>query len=184
MAGCVSFLSAFAAFKTVPKFGRKRLLVVGQITMGTSLLLTSISIYAGAKTFSVLFMLLFLICYQSTMGPTHWIYIPEILTDAQFGFVVTIHYLNGVEIGLSTEYLIEIMAPSGTFLMFAVITLLGGVFMHLFVKETQGLTDREKKNLYSHPQQIDNSIYVEALEEETIHSARSVDVSEIELDGI
>ena len=82
------------------------------------------------------------------MAPVHWIYIPEILNDAQFGAVVTTHYLNGIYISLCTEYFIEYLRPEGTFLMFATITTLGGVFMAMFVKETQGLSDKEKKSLY------------------------------------
>jgi MFS family permease len=137
------------SYKSVHIFGRKKLFVIGQIGMGLFLLLTSISINLKFSSFSVLFMLMFLIVYQSTMGPTHWIYIPEICTDAQFGFVATIHYLNGVEIGLTTEYMIEYFKPEGTFLLFAIITLLGAIFMQTVVIETRGLIDAQKKQLYA-----------------------------------
>ena len=37
----------------------------------------------------------------------------------------------------------------GTFLYFGVICIIGGIFSMIFVKETKGLTDFEKKNLYT-----------------------------------
>ena len=93
-------------------------------------------------------MLLFLMFHHSTAGSLHWVYIPEILSDAQFGAVVTVHYINGIEIVLTTEYMIKYLKPEGTFLFFAVVSILGGFFMMAFVKETKGLTDKEKKCLY------------------------------------
>ncbi len=65
------------------------------------------------------------------MGSIYWIYIPEILTDAQFGAVMTVYYINGVEISLCSEYMIKYLQPQGTFLFFSVITLLGAIFIFL-----------------------------------------------------
>ena len=61
-------------------------------------------------------MSMFQVAYQITMNAVHWVYVPEILSDQQWGFVATIHYLNGVELALVSEYMIEYMRPEGTFL--------------------------------------------------------------------
>jgi len=43
---------------------------------------------------------------------------------------------------------------AGTFFMFGIISLVGTVWCHLYLKETsQGLTDKEKKSLY-YPEDI------------------------------
>eukprot|EP00356_Strombidium_inclinatum_P010695 CAMPEP_0170485480 /NCGR_PEP_ID=MMETSP0208-20121228/4748_1 /TAXON_ID=197538 /ORGANISM="Strombidium inclinatum, Strain S3" /LENGTH=168 /DNA_ID=CAMNT_0010759157 /DNA_START=1185 /DNA_END=1691 /DNA_ORIENTATION=+ len=94
-------------------------------------------------------MLLFTTFFQFFIAPTHWIYVPEILTDAQFGFVATIHYLNGVELSLATEYMVNAFNPEGDILFHCLVTFAGIFFVYFVVKETTGLTDRQKKQLYS-----------------------------------
>ena len=78
-------------------------------------------------------------------GSTHWVYLPEILTDAQFGFVATFHYCNGVELSLVTEYMIKGWKTQGTFLFYSLFTLSGVFWFYYVVKETKGLTDKQKK---------------------------------------
>lgn len=64
-----------------------------------------------------------------SMGPIHWFYLPEVLTDVQFGFVATTHYMNGVEISLVSEYMLRYMTPAGMFLFYAIVTTFGTYFM-------------------------------------------------------
>jgi len=56
--------------------------------------------------------------------------------------------MNGVELSLATEYMIEYMKPEGTFLFYSIIAFLGLFFVIYVLKETQGLTDKQKKELY------------------------------------
>ena len=53
---------------------------------------------------------------QSGAGALHFVYISEVLSDTQLGFIMTICYVNGVEIATLTEYMIKYMTPEGTFL--------------------------------------------------------------------
>jgi hypothetical protein len=83
----------------------------------------------------------FEIIYNATFGPVHWLYLPEVLNDTQFGFIATIHYSNAIEIAFTTEWLIEKVTPSGVFLVYTVISFLGLIFMWFYIRETQGLAD-------------------------------------------
>jgi hypothetical protein len=112
--------------------------------------------------------------WNSTIGPIHWIYIPEILTDAQFGPVLTVHYMNGIEISLCTEYMMYYLKPFGTFLFFATVTFVGGIFMVIFVKETKGLNDKEKKSLYQKHVNI-------PVEMETLNPIEVIELDEIKI---
>ena len=85
---------------------------------------------------------------QVFLAGVHWVYIPEITNDTQFGFVTTIHYSAAVLISGTVEYQIEFMTVAGTFMYFAGINFLGFLFLSKYVKETQGLTDKQKKRLY------------------------------------
>jgi hypothetical protein len=76
------------------------------------------------------------------MAGVHWVYLPEVLTDQQIGTVFFFHYMNGVELSIVTEYLIEYIRPHGTILYHAIITFLGLFFVTFVIKETQGLTDK------------------------------------------
>ena len=73
---------------------------------------------------------------QITIAPIHWIYLPEVLTDIQYGFVTMIRYLNGIEISLVTEYMVQNIKPEGIFILHAVISIFGFFFIVFFVKET------------------------------------------------
>ena len=139
--------------------------------MGISLLMLTFA----PNQYVIIFMIAFIVFYQSTMGPVHWIYIPEICNDDQFRFISTIHYLNGVEIALTTEYFMQLIGAKDIFFMFSLITLLGGLFMLKFVKETKGLTDDEKKTLYW-PEEFKNEEYGDLIEEQKVIADSSISV--------
>ena len=64
------------------------------------------------------------------------------------GFASTIFYMNGVELSLVTEYVVEYLRPEGFFWLQSSITFLGVIFIHKYIIETMGLSDIEKKNIY------------------------------------
>uniref|UniRef100_A0A7S3CSS7 Uncharacterized protein n=1 Tax=Strombidium rassoulzadegani TaxID=1082188 RepID=A0A7S3CSS7_9SPIT len=116
--------------------------------MSLSLFSFALFLHFRVSSLSIASMLSQTLFFQLFFAPVHWIYLPEILSDAQFGFVCMINYLNGVEFTLATEYFIKFLTLEGTFLLHASITLTGVFFMIFVVKETEGLSDREKKQLY------------------------------------
>ena len=75
-------------------------------------------------------------------------YLTEILNDAQFSLAMIASYLGGIEISLVSEYMMKYLKPEGTFLVFSGITFLSIFFYGFVVKETKGLTDVQKKQLY------------------------------------
>lgn len=63
--------------------------------------------------------------------------------------MASFHYFNGVEIAFASEWMIKYLEPDGLFLFYCIITALGFVFMVFFLKETNGLSDKQKKELYT-----------------------------------
>ena len=74
--------------------------------------------------------------------------IPEILSDIQLGFVTTVHYIGGVEISLVSEWMIDTLKPTGLILFYSIFNVFACLMVIIFMRETKGLTDKEKKELY------------------------------------
>lgn len=89
-----------------------------------------------------------MLIFGITEAPLIWIYSAEALNDTQFGVAVLGQTANLLFIAFITEYIIEWIKPEGLFFLFCGSTLIGGIYIKIFLIETQGLTDFEKKSLY------------------------------------
>lgn len=136
------------SFFVLARWGRKPLLEFGYFGMAFDLFLMVFAIRMNNGILVVITMVMFQFFFQTTMGPIHWFYLPEVLNDAQFGFVATFHYSNGIEISMISEYMLKYMKAWGMFLYYAIMTTIGFFFMKFVIKETAGLTDKEKMVLY------------------------------------
>ena len=56
--------------------------------------------------------------------------------------VTTLHYMNGVEMSLVTEFMIDSWGPAGTFFFYGLLNFAGFFFIFFLVRETHGLTDK------------------------------------------
>lgn len=70
------------------------------------------------------------------------------LTDAGFGLSVLGQFLNMFIISSLTELIAASLGPEGFFFLLGGSTLVGAFYIKIFVKETNGLTDKQKKNIY------------------------------------
>ena len=74
--------------------------------------------------------------------------------DAASGFATGAQFINLTLISLTFEYMINSsLKVYGTMWYFAGICLIGFIFCLIFVRETRGLNDKEKKLVYS-PKEI------------------------------
>ena len=97
----------------------------------------------------VVFILTFLVVYQIFNGPIIWLYMSEVPVDTAMGFITLCLWVSQFVIALIAPFLSTAIGPQGCFYMFGSISLVGAVFCYLCVKETRGLTDKEKKLLYA-----------------------------------
>jgi SP family facilitated glucose transporter-like MFS transporter 1 len=101
-----------------------------------------------------MFLMLFIICFEFSLGPLLWIYMSEIMTDKGLSLGVGVNWITTCFIGFFTKSLIDAFGGedkgSGRlFLGCGGITALCGFFVLFVLKETKGLTDQEVANLYS-----------------------------------
>ncbi len=98
----------------------------------------------------VIMMSIFMVAYVITNGPIIWLYVSEIVSDAALGFCLFVLWSFVLLLSLSTNFLMEsFLRPQGVFWIFGAFSLGGAYFNYQFAKETHGLSDKEKKTLYS-----------------------------------
>lgn len=175
-------IGAVASTYIIYRFPRRWLYLRGQFAIAIILALLAYCTYARRGYACMVMIVFFELIQANSIGGLHWIYIPEILTDVQFGFVASFHYFNGVEIAFASEWMIKYLEPDGLFLFYCIITSLGFVFMVFFLKETNGLSDKQKKELYMPKKYRDKTLHysvegdgreiqMDTLQEETSPSA-------------
>lgn len=93
---------------------------------------------------------LFIASFQLSQGSTAWLYVPEVCVDAGTGLAVAAQFINLTLISFTFEFMMNsALEVHGSIWYFAGLTSIGFLFVLLFVRETRGLTDLEKKTLYS-----------------------------------
>ena len=76
-------------------------------------------------------------------------YAAEVAVDTALGLCVLALFLSLLEKAITMEFMVHsAMGAPGMFFILGGVTLLGSAFIQIFVKETKGLSDLKKKQLY------------------------------------
>ena len=99
----------------------------------------------------LIMMVLFIVAYQSTSGPVAWIYAAETTVDAALGFCMLTLWGTVVILSLVCPVLMnkDVLGTSNVFFLLAGFSTLAVVFAFFCFKETKGLSDKEKRELYT-----------------------------------
>jgi len=77
-------------------------------------------------------------------------YAAEVAVDTALGLCILALFLSLLEKAITMEFMVHsAMGPQGMFFLLGGITLAGAVFVWFYIKETKGLSDKEKKQLYT-----------------------------------
>jgi hypothetical protein len=146
MIGLAGFFGALCAILTARSFGRKTLVCTGHCFMGVFLILVGVFSYNLYNDAALVMIMLFLITYQMTDGSITYLYVAEVVVDGALGFCFLCLKGTALIISLTTEYIMDsALHPYGAFWLYGGLTSLGGIMMFIFMRETRGLTDKEKK---------------------------------------
>lgn len=171
MVGCVNWVGALLSPIPLSYFGRKTLLFWGQIVMGLCLVLTGIFQMLDMSIPIIISLCCFITAFQFSQGPIAWMYAAEVAVDTALGLCVLALFLSLLEKAITMEFMVHsAMGPHGMFFLLGSVTLVGAIFIAIFVKETKGLSDIEKKSLYM-PDDLRTQSTAERTEEQ---SAKSV----------
>lgn len=86
----------------------------------------------------------FIMSFQLSQGPIAWMYAGEVATDTGLGLAILALYASLLEKAITMEFMVhsKSFGPQGMFLFLGGVTLVGAVFILIFVKETRGLEDK------------------------------------------
>ena len=141
LVGIVNSAFTFVAIHYVERKGRRKLLLIGVI--GAFLSLASVGIlFALDSTLIIIPLLFYVASFAFSYGPIVWVIISEIFPTRIRGLAASIGsfslMVTGFFITLTNPVLIESIQASGTFFLYAALTLPAIWFIWKFVPETKG----------------------------------------------
>ncbi len=149
MIASVNFFASFVSIITVRLAGRRTLLLGGHFIVALCHLMIGLFIILESSTGVICMTCVFMFVYQNTCEPVGQIYQTEICSDIALGVSTQVLWIVILLESLTTETLMDSpLKPEGVFILFGIFSMLAVGFEWFFVAETQGLSEREKKNLY------------------------------------
>ena len=146
LVGIVNCAFTFVAILNIEKFGRRKLLLIGVIGAFISLSGVGVLFAMGSK-FVIIPLLMYVASFAFSFGPIVWVIISEIFPTRIRGLAVSLGSFSlmatGFVITLTNPILIKTVMPSGTFFIYAALTLPAIWFIWKFVPETKGKTLEE-----------------------------------------
>jgi len=154
LVGVINMFSSLISTQTVKFFGRRTLVVWGH--MFIAIIHCSIGLLnnAGNDIGVLVMLLMFLFVYQNTSGPVAWLYAAETTIDAALGICLltlwgTVFILSLVCPILMSDPKDGGLGQSNVFFMLSGLAVLGSLYSYFALVETRGLSDKEKKLIFT-----------------------------------
>ncbi|MBD0779866.1 sugar porter family MFS transporter [Maribacter sp. ANRC-HE7] len=146
LVGVVNSAFTFVAILNIEKFGRRKLLLIGVV--GAFISLTGVGVlFALGSQYVIIPLLMYVASFAFSFGPIVWVIISEIFPTRIRGLAVALGsfslMVTGFVITLTNPILIDTIQASGTFLLYASLTLPAIWFIWKYVPETKGKTLEE-----------------------------------------
>uniref|UniRef100_A0A7S3I876 Major facilitator superfamily (MFS) profile domain-containing protein n=1 Tax=Favella ehrenbergii TaxID=182087 RepID=A0A7S3I876_9SPIT len=117
--------------------------------MGLSMGAVATLAYFKANLVLVVFIVIFLVFFQLTIGTYAWVYLGQVNCDEGLSIGTLVLWSGCLVISIYTQTMFTELHNTWTFLIFASISLASFIFFMLFLRETKGLSRDEAQNLYS-----------------------------------
>ncbi|WP_298878741.1 D-xylose transporter XylE [uncultured Polaribacter sp.] len=157
--GIVNFLFTIIAIKTVDKYGRKPLMIIGALGMAVAMLSLGFVFFSGATGYLALFcMMLYVASFAMSWGPVTWVLLSEIFPNKIRGRALAIavaaqwisNYLVSLTFPMMNDnsYLTEQFNHGFAYWVYGIMSILATLFIIKFVPETKGKTLEEMEGLW------------------------------------
>ncbi|GAK98049.1 D-xylose proton-symporter ZylE [Nonlabens tegetincola] len=149
--GIVNFLFTIIAIKTVDKYGRKPLMIIGALGMAIAMISLGSVFYAGSTGYLALAcMILYVACFAMSWGPVTWVLLSEIfpnkIRDKAMAIAVAAQWVSNYLVSLTfpmmddNSYLTEQFNHGFAYWIYGAMSLLAMFFVWKLVPETKGVT--------------------------------------------
>lgn len=146
--GIAGVLAAIAAFMFARQYGRKTILLIGEIVMCLLLAFLTHCAITDKQMFTIVGIVLFVFVFNATFGAILWLYVSEILGAKGISLVAFINLSFTVIIGCGGNLLFKLLSDSGTYFFLFLMQILCIYFIYVYVIETLGHSKDECKKLY------------------------------------
>ena len=157
--GVVNFLFTIIAVKSVDKYGRKPLMVIGAAGMAVAMLSLGFVFFCGATGYLALFcMMLYVASFAMSWGPVTWVLLAEIFPNKIRGKALAVavaaqwisNYLVSLTFPIMNDnsYLTGLFNHGFAYWVYGVMSVLALLFILKYVPETKGKTLEEMESLW------------------------------------
>jgi len=157
--GVVNFLFTIIAIKSVDKYGRKPLMVIGAAGMAVAMLSLGFVFFCGATGYLALFcMILYVASFAMSWGPVTWVLLAEIFPNKIRGKALAVavaaqwisNYLVSLTFPIMNDnsYLTGLFNHGFAYWVYGVMSILALLFILKYVPETKGKTLEEMESLW------------------------------------
>ena len=143
--GAINIIGTALALKLLDRLGRRPLLLIGLSGMAVSLLIVACAFFfnvAYIGSFAVLGLLSYIAFFALSMGPITWLILAEIYPHSIRGRAMSIatffNWFSSCFLSLSFLHIFEGLGTEGTFFLFAILSIVGAIFVFRYVPETKG----------------------------------------------
>ena len=127
----------------VSYFSFRFILVGGFLVMGISMAAVAGLAAAEANMILVVFLIIFLVFFQLTLGTYAWVYLGLVNCDEGLSMGTFILWCGCLILSIYTNKMFTNLGSAWTFAIFAAISLASFVFFFFFLKEAKGLSRDE-----------------------------------------
>ncbi|MDC1465808.1 D-xylose transporter XylE [Polaribacter sp.] len=157
--GVVNFLFTIIAVRTVDKYGRKPLMIIGAAGMAVAMLSLGFVFFSGATGYLALFcMMLYVASFAMSWGPVAWVLLAEIFPNKIRGRALAIavaaqwisNYLVSLTFPMMNDnsYLTGLFNHGFAYWIYGIMSVLAMLFIMKYVPETKGKTLEEMEGLW------------------------------------
>ncbi|PQJ30727.1 D-xylose transporter XylE [Nonlabens arenilitoris] len=162
--GIVNFLFTIIAIRTVDKYGRKPLMIIGALGMAIAMISLGFVFYAGSSGyFALVCMMLYVASFAMSWGPVTWVLLSEIFPNKIRGkamaITVAAQWVSNYLISLTfpimddNSYLTEHFNHGFAYWIYGVMSILAMIFVWKLVPETKAKTLEEMELLWDNSKQ-------------------------------
>jgi MFS family permease len=152
LVGIVNFLTTFGGLYLLSVAGRRTIMVYCSAAMSAVIVLNGICIQTKSNTLAIICTMSFIALFEFSSGPITWLYMAEIMQDKAVGIATVLNWTVNLLISYFTQDIINALGDDNIGYLFigcGGFTVLGTVFMVIFMKETRGKSAGEIEEMFA-----------------------------------